>query len=111
MDFNTTIAYAGVRYEVYWTSQYAEHILTNFPDPRHGVKHTEIVRILQVAGYVEKTKKRDFYVFVSEYEGKVFETYAYLIPVSSVRPAHCIIVTCFKSGRLLRKLAVNVVAS
>lgn len=74
MDFNTTIAYAGVRYEVYWTSQYAEHILTNFPDPRHGVKHTEIVRILQVAGYVEKTKKRDFYVFVSEYEGTVFET-------------------------------------
>jgi hypothetical protein len=111
MDFNTTIAYAGSRYEVYWTSQFAEHVLTNFSDPRHGVKHTEIVRILLAAGYVEETKRRNVYVFVSEYDGKIFETYAYLSPVTEARPAQCIIVTCYKSSRLRSKLSVSVVAS
>lgn len=111
MNFNTTISYAGVRYEVYWTSQYAEHILDNFPKPDHGVKHTEIVRILNAAGYVEQTRKPQLYVFVSEYKGEIFETYAYLVSVSPIRPAHCVVVTCYKSGKLRRKLAVSAAAS
>lgn len=50
-------------------------------------------------------------VFVSEHQGRVFETYAYLTPVTSQRPAHCVIVTCYKSGRLKQKLTVSVAAS
>lgn len=111
MEFNTTISYAGTRYEVYWTSRFAEHVLDNYPDPRHEVKHTEIVRILNMAGYVAPTRKPNCFVFASEYEGKIYETYAYLIPVSQVRPAHCVIVTCFKSARLRSKLAVSIIAS
>jgi len=111
MNFNTTISYAGVRYEVYWTSQFAEHVLDNYPDSHHGVKHTEIVRILNSAGYVEQTKKQNCFVFASEYQGSIYETYAYLIPVSQTRPAHCVIVTCFKSARLRNKLTVSIAAS
>lgn len=111
MDFNTTISYSGVRYEIYWTSQFAEHVLANFTHPSHGVTHTQIVRILKSAGYVEQTKKKDLYVFVSEFEDSIYETYAYLIPVSIMRHACCVIVTCYKSGRLKDKLLVSVAAS
>jgi hypothetical protein len=111
MEFNTTISYGGIRYEVYWTSRFAEHVLDNYADPNHGVKHTEIVRILNAAGYVEQTPKLGCYLFVSEYAGIVFETYAYLVPVSPLRPAHCVIVTCFRSGRLRSKLTTSVVAA
>ena len=99
---NTAIKHEGARYEIYWTTMYAKHVLDNYAKPTHGVKHSEISRLLKHAGYVAPLEARrpHLHRFVTEYQGTCYETYALLLPATATYPARCVVITCYKSGNL-----------
>ena len=103
MEFtNTYITHEGQRYSVYWTSEYAQHVLENFADPGHGVDHTTISRILQRARYiipkVGRGRRRPYlHTCLTVYQGVVYESYVYLVPELAPWPARCVVLTCYKS--------------
>lgn len=80
-------------------------MLENYPDPNHGVTHTEIARIVQRARYIfhplqGRGKARpNLYVCLSTFGGQLYESYVYLLPELRGYPARCVIVTCYKCRR------------
>ena len=103
MEFNNTyITHEGLRYEIYWTSQYAQHVLENYYDPDHGVDHTTISRILQRARYIIPKRGRGrqrpyLHTCLTNYQGVVYESYVFLVPELAAWPARCVVLTCYKS--------------
>ena len=103
MEFNNTyVTHEGQRYEIYWTSQYAQHVLENFADPDHGVDHTTISRILQRARHiipkVGRGRRRPYlHICLTIYQGVVYESYVFLVPELPPWPARCVVLTCYKS--------------
>lgn len=102
---NTYITHEGQRYDIYWTSQYAQHVLENYTDPNHGVTHTEISRIVQRARYIfppmqgRGRERPNLYVCLSALGGQLYESYVYLLPELQGYPARCVVVTCYKCRR------------
>jgi hypothetical protein len=101
---NTHVTYQGRRCAIYWTSQYAQHVLESYRDPYHGVTHTEIARIIQRARYIFPKQGRgqqrpDLHICLSAFQGELYESYVLLLPELSGYPAHCVVVTCYKCRR------------
>lgn len=42
MHLNTYLTHEGTRYEIYWTSQYAQHVLENYVADANGGLHLGI---------------------------------------------------------------------
>jgi hypothetical protein len=87
---------------------YADHILKNQSAPTHGVDFTTIVKIVKRAAYVEPLGKKGehCYRFVTDYEDRTYETYAYLLPQLGDWPPRCVVITCYKNGTLRHKLGL-----
>lgn len=103
-QFNTYMTHEGQRYEIYWTSQYAQHVMQNYADPGHGVTHTQIAQIIRRARFIFPKQGRGrprpyYYVCLSAYEGELYESYVYLLPELGGYPARCVVVTCYKCRR------------
>ncbi|HEX8350966.1 MAG TPA: hypothetical protein VF598_13465 [Hymenobacter sp.] len=49
------------RYSIYWTSEYAAHVVENLGSPDHGMLHTEVAQILRKARYIVPHPKRGPY--------------------------------------------------
>jgi hypothetical protein len=102
--FNTYVTHEERRYEIYWTSQYAEHVMQNYADPRHGVTHTQIAQIIRRARFIFPLQGRGrprpyYHICLSAYQGELYESYVYLLPELAGSPARCIVVTCYKCQR------------
>lgn len=104
MFLNTYLTHEGKRYSIYWTSQWAQHVLENYPDIHHGVDHTTIGRILQRARYIvpkmgRGLRKPYYHVCLTTYQGVIYESYVHLVPELDGWPARCVVVTCYKCSR------------
>lgn len=104
IPLNTYLTFDEQRYSLYWTSQYAQHVMENYADARHGVTHTEIGRIIRRARFIFPKQGRGrprpyLHICLSAYEGDLYESYIYLVPELDGFPARCVIVTCYKCRR------------
>jgi hypothetical protein len=101
---NSYLTHEGKRYDIYWTSQYAQHVLENYRDPLHGVTHTEIARIIRRARFIFPKQGRgrqraDLHVCLSALGGELYESYVLLLPELNDYPARCVVITCYKCRR------------
>lgn len=104
MYLNSYITHNDQQYAIYWTSQWAQHVLENYTDPGHGVDHTTISRILKRARSIVPKSGRGLrrpyvHVCLTSYQGLVYETYVHLVPELDGWPARCVVITCYKSTR------------
>ena len=107
MHLNTFITHKEVRYEIYWTTVYALHILDNFvadlaAGPHNGLDFKWIAKIAAKARFIDVAPKQKdplLHLFVTKLRGKVYETYAYLLPELAGRPPRCVIKTCYLSNK------------
>lgn len=94
---NREIEVAGHRYEIFWTSEYAKHVLDNFPDKDHRINHVEIGQLLGAQVYVEH-QGNNRYLFLSYFRSTLYNTFAFLERGTSRRPGRCVVITSFKVG-------------
>ena len=107
MHLNTYVTHDGQRYEIYWTTTAATHVLKNFLRDQsggihHGLDHTAIAQLLRRARYIVPLPddSRPFlHVCLTGRAGKVYETYAYLVPELDQRPPRCVVITCYASNK------------
>jgi len=107
MHQNTYLTHLGQRYEIYWTTQAAQHILENYVTDQtggvhRGLDHRMVAQLLKRARYVipVSSDPRPYYhVFLTGRTGQVYETYVYLVPELDARPARCVVVTCYQSNK------------
>ena len=106
---NTYVTHEGQRYEIYWTSNAAKHVLDNYvadlvSGPHHGLDHCEISQLLRRARFVvagsEFEDARPYYhLFITGRKSQVFETYVYLVPELDGKPRRCVVVSSYKSNK------------
>jgi hypothetical protein len=104
---NTYVTHEGVRYEIFWSTQYAAHILENYIADRdggvhRGLDHKLVAQIVRKAIYIlpEEVKPELYlHVFLAKMQGKVYEAYVYLVPELDGKPARCVIKTCYVSNK------------
>ena len=89
---NLEIEVDGHQYEVFWTSQYAKHILDNFFDKDHRINHVEVGQLL--ATYVHFEWESKFKgVFISRFRGTIYNTFAFLERGTSTRAGRYVVIT------------------
>lgn len=97
---NKIIDFEGRAYEVFWTTQNAQHVCQNLyvGDLLHDLDHEAVVRALDAyEQVVEFTKGR--YVFLSRYAGRLYEIHVHLETGTAKRPGRCTIKTCYRSNK------------
>ena len=107
MHLNTYVTHEGQRFEIYWTTDAATHILKNYVrDQRSGVHHgldpSMISQLLRRARFIvplPDDKRPHLHVCLTGRAGKVYETYAYLVPELDNRPPRCVVLTCYLSNK------------
>jgi hypothetical protein len=107
MHQNTYVTHLGQRYEIYWTTQAAQHILENYVADQisgvhQGLDHRTVSQLLRRARYtvqVLNTARSDYYVFLTGRNRQVYETYVYLMPELTGQPPRCVVVTCYRSNK------------
>ncbi len=107
MHLNTYVTYNNVRYEIYWTTVYAGHVLENFVQDLSGGAHrgldfrwvATIARKARFVGVAPVQPDPLLHLFVTRLQGRIYETYAYLVPELMGRPPRCVIKTCYLSNK------------
>jgi hypothetical protein len=107
MYVNTYITHKEQRYEIYWTTVYALHILENFVADLDVGAHkgldfkwiANIARKAMFVGVAPGQKDQLLHLFLTKLRGRVYETYAYLVPELDGRPPRCIVKTCYLSNK------------
>lgn len=67
-----------------------------------GLNHKLVAKIARNSLYIllEIVKPEPYlHVFLAKLRGKVYETYAYLVPELDGRPPRCVIKTCYVSNK------------
>ena len=98
---NTIIDYEGRAYEAFWTSMHARHVCQNLyaGDGLHNLDHVQITQVLADYEHVQElTKGR--YVFLSQYQDKVYEIHVHLERGTAKRPGRCTIKSCYRSNKI-----------
>ena len=107
MHLNTYLAHEGIRYEIYWTTQAAQHILENYVADQlggvhQGLDHRTVSQLLRRARYIlpmHNDTRADLYVCLTGRAGQVYETYVYLVSEPAGRPPRCVVVSCYLSNK------------
>ena len=107
MHLNTYVTHEEQRYEIYWTTSAATHILKNYVRDQsggvhHGLDPTIISQLLRRARFIVPLlddKRPHLHVCLTGRAGKVYETYAYLVPELDHRPPRCVVLTCYRSNK------------
>lgn len=94
---NLEIEVEGHQYEVFWTSQYAKHVLDNFYDKEHRINHVEIGQLLANYAHHEWDSKYKC-VFISRFRGTIYNTFAFLQRGTSTRAGRCVVITSYRVG-------------
>jgi RNA polymerase sigma factor (sigma-70 family) len=97
----------GQRYEIYWTTEAAKHVLDNYIKDLGGgvhqdIDHTLVAKLLKTARYVvafPDDPRPLYHVCLTGYRGKVYETYVYLVPELDHRPPRCVIVSSYVNNK------------
>jgi hypothetical protein len=101
MHQNKRIRYAGHEYEIFWTSQHARHICSNFNrDKLHDIHHEDIAQLLEYYDAVVP-EFNDRYTFLNWHNqrGYVYELHVYLVKGSRNRPGRCVVLTGYRSNK------------
>jgi len=116
MHLNTYLTHQSQRYEIYWTTQAAQHILENYVADQNGgvhqgLDHRTVSQLLRRARYilpVPDDPRPDLYVCLTGRANQVYETYVYLVAELAGRPARCVVVSCYQSNKqTYRQLFAN----
>lgn len=107
MHLNTYITHESRRYEIYWTTQAAQHVLDSYVADmtggvHQGINHRTVAQLLRRARYIVallEDVRPHFYVCLTGRAGKVYETYVYLVPELDQRPPRCVVVSCYASNK------------
>ncbi len=97
---NTIIDYEGRAYEVFWTSQFAHHVCQNLyaGDALHDLDHEAVTRALAEYDYVQEFPNARA-VFLSRYQGRIYEIHVHLERGSAKRPGRCTVKSCYRSNK------------
>jgi len=98
---NKRICYEGRDYELFWTSQYARHICSNYGrDKLHDVHHEDIGQLLEHYDAVDP-EGNGRYTFLNwrNRNGCVYELHVYLEPGGRNRTGRCVVVTAYRSNK------------
>ena len=104
---NASITHENTKYEIFWSTQYAAHILENYVNDRDGgvhkgLDHKLVALVARNSIYILPEEARPepyLHVFLAKLQGKVYETYAYLVPELDGKPPRCVIKTCYVSNK------------
>lgn len=107
MHLNTYLTHEGTRYEIYWTTQAAQHILENYVADQtggvhQGLDHRTVAQLLRRARYIlpmRNDARIDLYVCLTGRTGQVYETYVYLVSEPADHPPRCVVVSCYRSNK------------
>jgi len=107
MHLNTYLTYEQRRYEIYWTTQAAQHVLKNYladltGGAHQGLDHRSVSQLLRRTRFivaVPDDSRPDLYVCLTGRGGQVYETYVYLVTEPAERPPRCVVVTCYRSNK------------
>jgi hypothetical protein len=104
---NASVKHGDTSYEIFWATQYATHILDNYVADSNGgvhkgLDHKLVAQIVRKSIYIlpEDVKPEPYlHVFLAKLQGKVYESYVYLVPELDGRPPRCVIKSCFVSNK------------
>lgn len=102
MHRNKTIRYQALDYEIFWTSQHARHICSNYHvDSLHDVHHEDVSWLLENYQFVEP-RGNDRYTFLtwSSQRSKLYETHVYLEGATRTRTGRCVVLTSHQSTNI-----------
>jgi len=107
MHLNTHVTLDNQRYEIYWTTEAAQHVLDNYVKDRDGgvhkgLSHSLVSQLLRKALYIlplSEDKRPYVHVCLTKAQGKVYESYAYFVPELDHRPRRCVVITCYVSNK------------
>lgn len=101
MHHNKRIRYQDREYEIFWTTQYARHVCSNFnTDKLHDLHHEDIAQLLeQYDAVIPEHNNR--YTFLQWHNQRrcVYEIHVYLVEGSRNRPGKCVVVTAYRSNK------------
>ena len=107
MHLNTYLTHQSQRFEIYWTTQAAQHILENYLTDQgggvhQGIDHRLVSQLLRRARYVLPMlddRRPALYVCLTGRDSRIYETYVYLVAELAGRPARCVVVSCYQSNK------------
>lgn len=98
---NKRIRYQGRDYELFWTTQNARHICSNYGKNKlHDVHHEDIAQLLEYFDAVLPTGN-DRYVFLNWQNERncVYEIHVSLVGGSRNRPGRCVVITAYRTNK------------
>ncbi len=101
MLHNKCIRYEGHDYEIFWTSQHARHVCSNFASNKaHDLHHEDISQLLEYYNGVQELGN-DRYVFLNWNNQRrcVYELHVYLVKGTRNRPGRCVVLTGYRSNK------------
>ena len=99
---NREIAYGQRRYEIFWATQYADHIRENFTHPAHRISFREISELLGATRVIvpqKRGKHRNYFVFLGIFNEVVYETYVTLLAGRGALAGRAIVHTSYRSNK------------
>jgi hypothetical protein len=107
MHLNTYITHEGQRYEIYWTTPAAAHVMRNyisdqFSGVHKDIDHGAVSQLLRRARFIvplPEDPRPHLHVCLTGRAEKVYETYVYLVPELDHRPARCVVMTCYMTNK------------
>lgn len=101
MTQNKRIRYESHEYEIFWTTQHARHICSNYNrDKLHDLHHEDIAQLLEHYDAVD-AEGNDRYTFLNwtNRRGCVYEIHVYLVRGGRNRPGRCVVLTAYRSNK------------
>jgi len=101
MHHNKRIRYEKHDYEIFWTSQHARHVCSNFgQDKLHDVHHEDIAQLLEHCdGVEEENNGRCTFLNWNNQRRCVYEIHVYLVKGSRNRPGRCVVYSAYRSNK------------
>ena len=98
---NKRIRYESQDYEIFWTTQHARHICSNYNTNKlHDIHHEDIAWMLEHYDAVdpERNGRFTFLNWTSRY-GSVYEIHVYLVSGGRNRPGQCVVLTGYRTNK------------
>ena len=101
MTQNKRIRYENYEYEIFWTTQHARHICSNYnQDKLHDLHHEDIAQLLEHYDAVDP-EGNGRYTFLNWTNRRhcVYEIHVYLVRGGRNRPGRCVVLTAYRSNK------------
>lgn len=87
---NKKVTFERKQYEIFWVTDYVQHIVKRFTHNSHRINIIEIEKLALNAHYVHYKKKDNLMAGIGRFNGKLYRVLVYFVKSSK----RCVIKTC-----------------